>query len=489
MKGIAKAIKRTPHMVTTRVGMSKKSTDPEFDEYQRNFATLEHAVEKFLKDTKAFTDAVNALFTSGTGYAQHFSAIFHPIGNEYDLLSKHPNAESTIRNADGLHGALEELRSTIFPELELIESRITGPVKEFQSVMKTIRKMITKREHKLTDYDRFNNSLTKLRDKKEKSLSDEKNLFKLEQDFEVASNEYDYINTAMKQDMPRFMILATRFIDPLFHSFFYMQLNIFYMLLEKLNEFAEGKYDVSLTPTQIGEEYEEKRGEAWQVIEDLNITKRIISTSKMLATQRGLSPGSTGAPLGRTASASTTSTTGTSRTVPPSAGFAKKPPPPPSSAGSYKSSFAKASPPTSTPALVAPPPYTPSNGASTVATTKRGPPPPPPVKPKPKPAAQYVVALFDFTAQADGDLDFKVGDRIEVVERTESSEDWWTGRLDGRQGVFPGKPRSLVTIGLCMFTPSVHRELRAGGLTHLRAIFERLLKEATAECVLFDYAA
>lgn len=29
------------------------------------------------------------------------------------------------------------------------------------------------------DYDRHNNSLTKLRDKKEKSLSDEKNLFKV----------------------------------------------------------------------------------------------------------------------------------------------------------------------------------------------------------------------------------------------------------------------------------------------------------------------
>lgn len=93
----------------------------------------------------------------------------------------------------------------------------------------------------LIDYDRFNKSLTKLRDKKEKSLNDEKNLFKvccscicilrtpltsrnkLEQDFEVASNEYDYINTAMKTDLPRFMQMATQFIDPLFHSFFYMQ--------------------------------------------------------------------------------------------------------------------------------------------------------------------------------------------------------------------------------------------------------------------------
>ena len=50
----------------------------------------------------------------------------------------------------------------------------------------------------------------------------------------------------------------------------------------------------------------------------------------------------------------------------------------------------------------------------------------------------YVVALYDFAAQADGDLDFKVGDRIEVVERSGSAEDWWTGRLNGRTGVFPG---------------------------------------------------
>ncbi len=37
----------------------------------------------------------------------------------------------------------------------------------------------------LMDYDRFNNSLTKLRDKKEKSLSDEKNLFKARSHLQV----------------------------------------------------------------------------------------------------------------------------------------------------------------------------------------------------------------------------------------------------------------------------------------------------------------
>ncbi|KAI0271596.1 BAR-domain-containing protein [Gloeopeniophorella convolvens] len=448
MKGLTKAIKRTPHMMGSKVGMSKKSNDPEFDDYQRNFATLESATEKFLKDTKAFSDAVNTLFTSGSGFAQHFSVLFHPIASEYDLLGKFPEAAHTIRNVDACHTALEELRVSISPELELIESRVSGPVRELQGIMKAIRKMITKRDHKLMDYDRFNNSLTKLRDKKEKSLSDEKNLFKLEQDFEAASNDYDTINAAMKQDLPRFMTLATRFIDPLFHSFYYMQLNIFYMLLEKINQFSEGKYTVDMPASEIATEYEEKRGDSAAVVEALSIIQRIISTSKLVAQNRGSpgasslglgvgrSPSTASTPtLGRAASSASTSTA-SSRAVPPASSFAKKaPPPPPGAAGKISA------PPSPVPPAAAPPPYSPSMGgvasAAAAAAKRAPPPPPPPIKPKPA-AASYVVALYDFAAQADGDLDFKVGDRIEVVERTDSPEDWWTGRLDGRTGVFPG---------------------------------------------------
>ncbi|TFK47948.1 BAR-domain-containing protein [Heliocybe sulcata] len=429
MKGFTKAIKRTPHMVTTKVGMSKKSVDPEFEDYQRRFASLEQATEKLMKDTKAFTDAVNHLFMAGASFSTHFSTIFHPIAGEYDLLGKHPDCAHTVKNVDPYSQACEELRSAVSPELELIESRIAGPLKEYQGVLKTIRKTMTKREHKLVDYDRFNNSLTKLRDKKEKSLSDEKNLFKLEQDFENASTEYDYVNTALKNDLPRFMMMSTQFIDPLFHSFFYMQLNIFYLLLEKIQEFSEGKYDTSVTGAQIAEEYETKRSDAWETIESLHITQRIVSTSKMVQQARsngGLSPSSSA--LGRSASA-TSSGSSASRTMPPSraassVGYKKAPPPPPG---------AKAA------AEPAPPPYSPPASAA-AAAAKRAPPPPLPLKPKPKvePPVQYVVALYDFEAQADGDLSFNQGDRIELVERTENQEDWWTGRVDGRQGVFPG---------------------------------------------------
>ncbi|KAJ7451180.1 BAR-domain-containing protein [Mycena latifolia] len=372
MKGFTKTIKRTPFMVTSKVGMAK------------------------------------TLFTAGSGFATHFSTLFHPISGEYDLIGKNPDAGQTIRSVSKYETAMEELRSAIGPELELIESRIVGPVKELQQVMKLIRKTITKRDHKLTDYDRFNNSLTKLRDKKEKSLSDEKNLFKLEQDFELATNEYDFLNNSLKSDLPRFMTLSTQFIDPLFSSFYYMQLNIFYLLLEKMNGFAEEtKWDVTnVAGSQIERDYEEKRTDAWSSIEELNITKRIISVSKMVQANRSQNGGSGSGSLGRsaTSASSASSTRSPPPRMPSNPSFKKTPPPIPGSA-----------------APAPPPPYTPSGSALAAAASKRAPPPPPPLKPKPRTAPKV-----------------HTGDRIEVVERGASAEDWWTGRVNGHQGVFPG---------------------------------------------------
>lgn len=40
--------------------------------------------------------------------------------------------------------------------------------------------------------------------------------------------------------------------------------------------------------------------------------------------------------------------------------------------------------------------------------------------------------------QAEGDLSFSAGDRIEIIERSDNVDDWWTGRLNGRTGIFPG---------------------------------------------------
>lgn len=61
---------------------------------------------------------------------------------------------------------------------------------------------------------------------------------------------------------------------------------------------------------------------------------------------------------------------------------------------------------------------------------KRSPPPPPPRR-------EWVTALYDFDGLNEGDLQFKEGDRIKVVRKTESTMDWWQGELNGVAGSFP----------------------------------------------------
>lgn len=424
MKGFTKAIMRTPHLMSSKVGFSKKSSDPEFDEMNRKMQAIESSMEKFVKDLKSFTDGVTGFLMGAENWAVHFQNIFSPIAGEFDLIGKHPEAADTIRNVAAYQTVNAELRSALAPELELIESRIAAPARELQGIMKQIRKNITKREHKLVDYDRHNNSLTKLREKKEKTLSDEKNLFKLEGDFEQASTDYEYWNNAMKSELPQFFILCTRFIDPLFHSFFYMQLNIFYITLDKVQTFASGKYELVANPADAIAAYESRQSDARDTIDNLTINKRIVSTARLVQTQRqnsGLSPtGGASGSLARAPSSSSTVTRPGLGTA--TSSFKKAPPPPPPGPGAPAGGVA------------APPPYTASSSVN-VAATKRAPPPIPAAKPKPK---EYVVALYDFVAQADGDLSFSVGDRIEIVKRTPNAEDWWTGRLNGAEGVFPG---------------------------------------------------
>ena len=79
-----------------------------------------------------------------------------------------------------------------------------------------------------------------------------------------------------------------------------------------------------------------------------------------------------------------------------------------------------------------------STGTNYSVVGKKAPPPP---RPKPKNLSvepEKATALYDYEAQADGDLSFSTGDIIEIIQRTSSENEWWTGKLHGRTGQFPG---------------------------------------------------
>lgn len=354
-----------------------------------------------------------------------------------------------IRACEEYEAIVRELQALLQPELEMIETRVIRPADELLEIVKVIRKATTKRDHKQLDYDRHRSTLKKLQDKKEKSLKDEKAMYKAENDVEQATQEYNYFNDLLKDELPKLFALEREFIRPLFQSFYYMQLNVFYTLHEKMQGCDIGYFNLQL---DVEEAFEAKRGDIREQAEALSIVKFKTTgvkkppkyslggakaaledrKSPRLAIEGAKpdSPGSSkfGAPERRSTMDSESN-----------------PPPPYSSNLSPDSSVMRAN----------------STGSAWGAAAKAKGAAPPPPKPKPKPsrlsgapAAETVTALYDYEAQAEGDLSFSTGDVIEIVTRTDNENEWWIGKINGRQGQFPGSfplsespscPRFLVT--------------------------------------------
>ncbi|CAR29110.1 ZYRO0G00792p [Zygosaccharomyces rouxii] len=54
------------------------------------------------------------------------------------------------------------------------------------------------------------------------------------------------------------------------------------------------------------------------------------------------------------------------------------------------------------------------------------------------------VALYTFSGEEYGDLPFRKGDVITILKKSDSQDDWWTGRVGGREGIFPANYVELV---------------------------------------------
>jgi amphiphysin len=75
--------------------------------------------------------------------------------------------------------------------------------------------------------------------------------------------------------------------------------------------------------------------------------------------------------------------------------------------------------------------------ALSAIAVKKKPPPPPPKRLSSYQKEIWVTALYSFDGQEAGDLSFREGDRIKVVKKTASTDDWWDGELRGHRGRFP----------------------------------------------------
>lgn len=384
-------------------------------------------------------------------FSQAIAEIYKPISgrvSDPDSIIPEGNPEG-IRACEEYEAIVKELQVTLEPELEMINARIVKPAEELLVIIKQIQKGVVKREHKQLDYDRHRASLKKLQDKKDKSLKDEKAMYKAENDVEQATQEFNYFNDLLKEELPKLFHLEREFIRPLFQSFYYMQLNVFYTLHERMQGCDIGYFNLTLG---IEEAFEAKRGEVQQAAEELAITKFKTQGGKRnpkygpgaAAGRLGIEGRASRLAIEDRSSSSTPSTYGAPVSTYQPAGVASPTrtsvlePPPPAYSGSGSPSLTPTYGDTKSSGLASP-----TAGNWGVVAKSKGAAPPPP-KPKPSrfsgvPLAETATALFDYEAQAEGDLSFMTGDVIEIVHRTQNDNEWWNGRIGGKEGQFPGE--------------------------------------------------
>ncbi|KAL2436215.1 Regulator of cytoskeleton and endocytosis [Exophiala dermatitidis] len=415
LKGVTKSITRAPQQFKQRFNIGENTKDAVYIDAERRFAELEKETKKLHEESKKYFEAINGMLNHQIEFSKAIQEIYKPIsGRVSDPNSIIPEGNPEgIRACEEYESIVRDLQATLQPELEMIEQRVIAPADQLLEVIKVIRKVAVKRQHKQLDYDRHRATLKKLQDKKEKTLKDEKALYKAENDVEQATQDYEYFNNLLKDELPKLFALEAEFIRPLFQSFYYMQLNLFYTLHEKMQAINIGYFNLNL---DIEEAFEMKRGDVQERAEALSIVH--FKSTGGLKSARGVSKYGLHAKA-KEAEASKSSYAARGRTSTLEDGHSN--PPPPYSPAGLSSSM----------------PSSPALGSAIAAKGK-----PPPPKPKPSrlsgvPAAETVTALYDYEAQAEGDLSFMTGDVIEIVHRTQNENEWWTGRLNGREGQFP----------------------------------------------------
>ncbi|KAK9476251.1 BAR domain-containing protein [Lipomyces japonicus] len=453
-KGIQKSVVRAPQNFRQKMNIGEITKDAIFIDAERRFKELEAETKKLHDESGKYYSAINSMLSHQIEFSKAIEEIYKPISGRMS----DPNSIIPEGNPEGIAACeqyreiVQELQATLQPELEMLETRIVKPADELLEIVKYIRKLVLKRSHKQLDLDRHNNTLKKLREKKEKTLKDEKALYTAESNTEIAEQEYNYYNDMLKEDLPKLFQLETDFIKPLFQSFYYMQLNIFYTLYEKMNANSIEYFNLG-SEVDIETAFNTKRGDVQERAEAIDITRFKVVRAKKRVDPKFRRPGGPGGPGGPGAKPASPGGYSSEPGAPPPYGYQQP--------AEYSAQNAYAQPeyqqpaPTgyTQPAFGQQPAYSQPGVPSYAAPTSPAGPAaydaktayaapavgaPSSYGAKPPLPAEHVVAQFDYAAQAEGDLSFHAGDRIEIVQRTADPNGWWTGKLNGAQGVFPG---------------------------------------------------
>ncbi|KAK4222560.1 hypothetical protein QBC38DRAFT_460283 [Podospora fimiseda] len=431
-----------------------------------DYEDADKILAQIVENGNAWRNSWDSLVNSQLQIVTEIEGLYDPIVGATDGHGRDavPTPQLQLERTLALKEVFHELRTDLLQEITSIEERVLRPATDARNFIAPIRKTIKKRENKRIDYEKLQEKAIKLQRKGGRSAKEEVTLAKTQDEVARTAEEFGIADDHLRQTLPPLIEATFALVPPLIANLVLIQNRLLGLYYTALNTYCE-EWDFPSPPPPMDEvisTWDAAFGPIKSQIETISFVRarsmaQPAPVNGYRRTPSGLIPSPANAPQPRNLRVpSSSSNRAPSPEAPPT-----RPKPEwanptefttatilgggsvdrsrdrsPNSTHTSSSYFSR-SPNASQSHLGG---VSPSASTSTVnGIVKKKPPPPPPAKkfiPKPKPET-WVVALYTFTGQGAGDLSFKEGDRIRVVTKTDTDQDWWTGELNGRQGSFP----------------------------------------------------
>ncbi|RFU26393.1 hypothetical protein B7463_g9943, partial [Scytalidium lignicola] len=404
-----------------------------------DFEEADKCLTKIIEASKAWRDAWVSILSLQVGTVTAMEDLYNPIVGASDGNTRETVMMPTdkLERTAKLKEVYNELKTDLLDEVNMMEARIIRPATDAKEYIQPIRKTIKKRENKRLDWERYADRVSHAQKKLKRTDRENAALAKAEEDAARIGEEFKIADAHLQETLPPIISAAFSILPHLLAVQILIQNTVLAQYYTVLHNYCQETGFPSPSPpmddviTVWTQDFQPIQKE----VESLEIIARGKAVHQPFASDdsRGRKPSFNSGHgirngLGlRTGSSQTVQST---RTTSPNETRALRASPGSSRARSVSPLPSSDRSPTSQRTNY----FQNSDGTSPVMKKK---PPPPPPKRLGSDNALYAVALYGFEGQGDGDLQFREGDRIRVVRKTDSTQDWWVGELRGAKGNFP----------------------------------------------------
>ncbi|WVO20947.1 uncharacterized protein IAS62_002248 [Cryptococcus decagattii] len=210
--GFKKAATRAGTSIMQKTGQIERTVDREFAEEEGRYKTMEKETMNLQKEAKTYLDSMRSMAASQSRIAETVALFYSADRTSDGAMAGH-----------AYKSAVDELDAGVGRELDApFRVTVLDPIGKLNSYYTNINAAITKRSHKMSDYDAARAKVRKL---VEKPSDDPTKLPRAQSEHDEARDIFNILNDQLIAELPVLVDLRIPYLDPSFEAMIRCQLN------------------------------------------------------------------------------------------------------------------------------------------------------------------------------------------------------------------------------------------------------------------------